>query len=80
MGSASTPKRGYSGQHSGRGVRCQSEADCPGRVFWVGRHPNEGLAVVLRTEARSESWPLGFHPCRGVRQTMPSTRSLGPAD
>ena len=70
MGSANTPKRGYSGQHSRRAVWCQSEVDRPGCVSWGGATPFGGRALVLRTEPRStgSSALAGFDPCRGARQ------------
>ena len=69
-GSASTPKRGYSGQHSGGGVRCQSEAGAPDASLGAGRSPFGGRALVRRTEPRS----TGSRPCRASIPIAESAR------
>ena len=70
MGSASTPKRGYFGQHSRRAVWCQSEVDRPGCVSWGGATPlwGPGSRATHRAPEYRVSALAGFDPCRGARQ------------
>ena len=60
MGSAITPKRGYSGQNSRRRGRCQSEVDLSRCVYPLRGAPSGGRVLVLRTEPRQ----AGARPLR----------------